>query len=268
MLGSGKIPLASYKDDPEKILTNLFLVSDTSKYTASLRAREIVAKKGGNRSVMSDARVEELKDSDDVLSYVNSDLPKPYITRICGIISNFTSAYKRKCAVGFFMSQGLTLRYPDDFKLSISTGDTERDIQNENINELIVKFNDEMEQKLFEAIQNLDKFIKSLPEPISKAYNEKSSALFDPQTDTGNIYKDIKRTYSKEGIELTDEVFQEFKETILKYREERIAYRRPGYTRVCNFLGVDSGAFLKTARDALQPIINALPNKILTDIVG
>lgn len=268
MLGDGKVKLAKYDDDPETILTDFFYISDTSRYTASLRARDILAKKGGNRSVMSDARYEEISASEDALSYINPDLSAPYIKRICGIISNFTSEFKRKCAVGFFMAQGTTLRYPEEFKLLIDTEDTVRNVENENLNNLISKFSDELEQNLAEGIANLDAFIKSLPEPIRKEYNEKSSALFDPGTETGNIYKDIRKTYARNNIELTDDVMEKFKEVVLKYREARIAYQKPGNTRVCNFLLLDNGVFLKTARDALQPIINALPGKVLTDVVG
>ena len=268
MLGDGKVKLARYDDDPETILTNFFYIGDSSRYTASLRAKEVVARKGGNRSVMSDARYEELQSSEDALLYINPDLSEPYIKRICGIISNFTSEFKRKCAVGFFMAQGTTMRYPEEFRLLVDTEDTVRNVENENLNNLISKFNDELEQNLADRIQELDSFIKSFPEPIRKEYSEKSSALFDPQTETGNIYKDIRKTYARNGIELTDDVFEAFKEVVLSYREARIAFQKPGNSRVCNFLLLDNAVFLKTARDALQPIINALPGKVLTDVVN
>lgn len=267
MLGNGKVKMAKYTDDFESILTDFFSISNTSRQNAEFLAKEIVATKGSNRSAMSDARAMELADSEEVLDYINTDLSAPYIRKICAIISNFTSEFKRKCAVGFFMSQGTSIRYPEEFKLAVDTEDSVRNIENENLNQKISEFGDLLEKNLADAIKELDDFLKGLPEPIAKAYNEKSSALFDPRTETGNIYKDIRRTYSKAGLELDDDTFEGFKKVVLNYREANMAYSRPGYNRVCNFLLLDNGVFLKTARDALQPIINALPNKIITDIV-
>lgn len=267
MLGTGKIKIATANDDFEAILTDLFAIQDSSKFTANMRAKDVVAKKGGNRSAMSDARASEIAESEDALDFVREDISLPYIRRICAIISKFTSEFKRKCAVGFFMAQGTTMRYPEDFKLAVDTEDQVRNIENENLNTLISNFSDKLENDLLSAVQKLNNFLSNLPEPIAKAYSEKSYALFDPKTETGNIYKDIRRTYRDAGLELTDDVMESFREVVLAYREAKQAYTKPGIPRVGLYFGMDNGILLRTARDALQPIIDAIPTVIVTDIV-
>ena len=266
MLGSGKVSLANYSQSPEDILMTMYMVKDNSVNVARKRAEEITATKGGNRYAMSSGRAEQLAEEEDYLDKVNTDVSVSYIRQACDMISNFTSPYKRKAAVGFFMSQGTSLRYPDDFKLRIDTDDMVKNADNETINNQISQFNDMMEKNLSEAQKNLDDFIDGMPKPVRDDYRVKYEGFFGLGNETGNIWRDIRREFNKHGLTLTEEYFDEYYNVVSKYREQCVLYNKPGYDMVADFFGIDKKSFVRSAQESLQPIVTFMPERFLTEV--
>lgn len=266
MLGSGKVSLANYKQSLEEILVTMYRVKDNSQKVAEYNAREITATKGGNRYAMSSGRVDQILEEEDFLGKIKTDVSVPYIRQACDMISGFTSPYKRKAAVGFFMAQGTTIRYPEDFRLRTDTDDMVRNTDNENINNLISKFNDMIEKDLSDAQKKLDDFIDNMPKQIRDDYHVKYEGFFGLGNETGNIWRDIHREFNKYGITLTDEYFDEYKEIVLDYRQKCSTYNNPGYDIVADFFGIDKKSFVRSAQESLQPIVTFMPERFLTEV--
>ena len=263
MLGTRKVKLSNYKDSAEQMMVNFFQITDSARYVAEKRAGEIFATKGANRYNLIDGRGEDVSLREDIGDYVNPDLSSPFVKQICRIISEFTSEFKRRCLVGFFMMNGTTMRFPEDFKLLTDTEDPQRNVENERLNDLIIKFNDLQDTKMKEAIDKLENYLKSLPAPIYQHYLERYEGFFSPENETGNIYRDYDRAYRSAGLPIVPEDKEEFKKVVLEYREERIRYAKPGPERVCAFLYLDKYQFKKTYTDALPPIISVIPDKLI-----
>ena len=139
--------------------------------------------------------------------------------------------------------------------------------ENDEINEMIDKFNAEQSEKLFSTINEFNDFIdKKLPKNVSEHYKNIYDGFFDPSNSTGNIDRDIKKQQSA-NPDFTDELAKEFKEIILRYREELNLFKKPGHPRVADFLGYDRRIYLRTAQDALGDLLSSLPNKLVTNII-
>ena len=271
MLGNGtrKIPVAKQDDDPYSIVVDFFRIGNSSLNVARAKADEVFARKGANRYELSAETRAAMEDGNkDLLSdQISSDASLPFIRQICSSISLLTSEFKRECVVGFFMANGTTLRYPSDFKLRTDLDNVQRNMENDEINEKIDQFNAERSQELFSTIDLLNEFIdKKLPKSVSEHYKNIYDGFFDPSNSTGNIDRDIKKQRSA-NLDFTEELATEFKEIILKYREELILFKKPGHVKVADFLGYDRRIYLRTAQDALGDLLSSLPNKLVTNII-
>lgn len=271
MLGNGtrRIPVAKQEDDPYSIVVEFFRIGNSSLNVARAKADDVFARKGANRYELSAETRAALEDGNkDILSdQISSDASLPFVKQICSSISLMTSEFKRQCVVGFFMANGTTLRYPSDFKLRTDLPNIQRNLENDEINEMIDKFNAEQSEKLFSTINEFNEFIdKRLPKNVSEHYKNIYDGFFDPSNSTGNIDRDIKKQQSA-NLDFTDELAKEFKEIILRYREELLLFKKPGHPRVADFLGYDRRIYLRTAQDALGDLLSSLPNKLVTNII-
>lgn len=271
MLGNGtrRIPVAKQEDDPYSIVVEFFRIGNSSLNVARAKADDVFARKGANRYELSAETRAALEDGNkEILSdQISSDASLPFVKQICSSISLMTSEFKRQCVVGFFMANGTTLRYPSDFKLRTDLPNIQRNLENDEINEMIDKFNAEQSEKLFSTINEFNDFIdKKLPKNVSEHYKNIYDGFFDPANSTGNIDRDIKKQQSA-NPDFTDELAKEFKEIILRYREELNLFKKPGHPRVADFLGYDRRIYLRTAQDALGDLLSSLPNKLVTNII-
>lgn len=271
MLGNGtrRIPVAKQEDDPYSIVVEFFRIGNSSLNVARAKADDVFARKGANRYELSAETRAALEDGNkEILSdQISSDASLPFVRQICSSISLMTSEFKRQCVVGFFMANGTTLRYPSDFKLRTDLPNIQRNLENDEINEMIDKFNAEQSEKLFSTINEFNDFIdKKLPKNVSEHYKNIYDGFFDPSNSTGNIDRDIKKQQSA-NPDFTDELAKEFKEIILRYREELNLFKKPGHPRVADFLGYDRRIYLRTAQDALGDLLSSLPNKLVTNII-
>ncbi len=271
MLGNGtrRIPVAKQEDDPYSIVVEFFRIGNSSLNVARAKADDVFARKGANRYELSAETRAALEDGNkEILSdQISSDASLPFVKQICSSISLMTSEFKRQCVVGFFMANGTTLRYPSDFKLRTDLPNIQRNLENDEINEMIDKFNAEQSEKLFSTINEFNDFIdKKLPKNVSEHYKNIYDGFFDPSNSTGNIDRDIKKQQSA-NPDFTDELAKEFKEIILRYREELNLFKKPGHPRVADFLGYDRRIYLRTAQDALGDLLSSLPNKLVTNII-
>lgn len=271
MLGNGtrRIPVAKQEDDPYSIVVEFFRIGNSSLNVARAKADDVFARKGANRYELSAETRAALEDGNkEILSdQISSDASLPFVKQICSSISLMTSEFKRQCVVGFFMANGTTLRYPSDFKLRTDLPNIQRNLENDEINEMIDKFNAEQSEKLFSTINEFNDFIdKKLPKSVSEHYKNIYDGFFDPSNSTGNIDRDIKKQQSA-NPDFTDELAKEFKEIILRYREELNLFKKPGHPRVADFLGYDRRIYLRTAQDALGDLLSSLPNKLVTNII-
>lgn len=267
MIGTGKVRLANPDMTPEDILTDFYRIQHSSSNVARFFTNKIFAKKGEGRQVISPGTATDIADNDNIVERINADIPERYLDQICDIISNFTSEFKRKCAVGFFMSNGTTIRYPG-FKLKVDTDDIQKNVENENINELILAFNEREDDRLGTAINDLNNYIDSFPAPIKQHFLERYDGFFDISNSVGNIRRDIWRTYKENNLPLTDEEVEDFMTVVLEYRKARSRHREPGAKVVCDYLGVSEESFWKYSREALQPIISVAPEKIVRDLIN
>ena len=271
MLGNGtrRIPVAKQEDDPYSIVVEFFRIGNSSLNVARAKADDVFARKGANRYELSAETRAAVEDGNkEILSdQISSDASLPFVKQICSSISLMTSEFKRQCVVGFFMANGTTLRYPSDFKLRTDLPNIQRNLENDEINEMIDKFNAEQSEKLFSTINEFNDFIdKKLPKNVSEHYKNIYDGFFDPSNSTGNIDRDIKKQQSA-NPDFTDELAKEFKEIILRYREELNLFKKPGHPRVADFLGYDRRIYLRTAQDALGDLLSSLPNKLVTNII-
>ena len=271
MLGNGtrRIPVAKQEDDPYSIVVEFFRIGNSSLNVARAKADDVFARKGANRYELSAETRAALEDGNkEILSdQISSDASLPFVKQICSSISLMTSEFKRQCVVGFFMANGTTLRYPSDFKLRTDLPNIQRNLENDEINEMIDKFNAEQSEKLFSTINEFNDFIdKKLPKNVGEHYKNIYDGFFDPSNSTGNIDRDIKKQQSA-NPDFTDELAKEFKEIILRYREEVNLFKKPGHPRVADFLGYDRRIYLRTAQDALGDLLSSLPNKLVTNII-
>lgn len=271
MLGNGtrRIPVAKQEDDPYSIVVEFFRIGNSSLNVARAKADDVFARKGANRYELSAETRAALEDGNkEILSdQISSDASLPFVKQVCSSISLMTSEFKRQCVVGFFMANGTTLRYPSDFKLRTDLPNIQRNLENDEINEMIDRFNAEQSEKLFSTINEFNDFIdKKLPKNVSEHYKNIYDGFFDPSNSTGNIDRDIKKQQSA-NPDFTDELAKEFKEIILRYREELNLFKKPGHPRVADFLGYDRRIYLRTAQDALGDLLSSLPNKLVTNII-
>lgn len=266
MIGTGKVKLATADMEPEAILTDFYSIMHSSRNIAKFYADKVLAKKGDGRKVISPGTTVDIAD-EGISDRIEADIPEKYLDRICEVISNFTSEFKRRCAIGFFMANGTTIRYPG-FKLKVDTDDTQKNVENEKLNELILGFNEREDSLLQEQIENLNEYIASLPAPIKQFFLTRYEGFYDLGNSVGNIKRSIQRAYKENGIPVTDEKVEEFMEVIRAYRAAKSRHNEPRATVVCDYLGISNESYKKYTAEALQPIISVAPERIVRDIVN
>lgn len=266
MLGTKRVALVTSDQDPYEIIVNLYQFSDSNKRTAVMRANQLFARAGANRQVITPGGSTALAKRSDILDYV--DVSKPYITRVCGIISRLTSAFKRRCTVGFFMANGTTLRYPDEFKLDVSLDDQVKNVENEEINNLIDRFKDQLYSNLYEASNRFNAYMENnFPKEVQLELATKTGDYW-VETTTGNVYRAVDKAFRSRGLEFTEEDKERFKDVFLNFRAAAKAMKEPSYDLVSKYLGIDKKTLYQTACDAIAPIIAAAPDKILRSLIN
>lgn len=267
MLGTGKVPLVTTSESAYDIIVKLYKISDTNSRTAQLRANQLFARAGANRQVITPGNSIEYANREDILEHI-SDVSRPYVTRICSIISRLTSPFKRKCAVGFFMANGTSLRYPDEFKLDVGTDDPVKNVENEEINKLIYGFRDELQQRLYNANMNFNAYIEeNFPKEVQMDLMTKAGDYW-AETTTTNVYRSLEKSFKSRGLPWTKDDESKFKEVFLEYRQAAKSMTEPKYSLVCGYLGIDQKTMIQVARDAIGPIIAAMPDKLLRGLIN
>ena len=269
MIGEGRVKLADSNTDPYELIVNFLSLSNSSKDVAAKKANEIFARKGSNRLVMSDKTVNEIREGNAIsgLDSIKSEVSENTIKQICGCISELTDYMKRRCAIGYFMAKGTTLKYRTSFQLSTNTDNLQRNLENEKLNEEISRFNDKQDEKWFKAIIKRDEFISTLPPDVQKHYNEKYDGFFDPgKNEVGNIRRDISKQWSLHP-ELTEEDRQEFEDVIAEYRKAYSLHNKPEFKEVAVFLGVDDKALTRTSTQIVGSILQMLPGVTVARII-
>ena len=267
MLGTRKVKLITKDKDPYEIMVDTYSIGNSNTYVARMRANQLFNRAGANRQVVTPGNSTEYSDRDDILENI-ADLSRPYVIQLCSIISKLTAPFKRKCAVGFFMANGTSLKYPEEFKLDINTDDPVRNVENEEINNLILGFKEKLYSDLNTAVVNFDAFIENnFPKPVRDELLAKPGDYWVEST-TGNYYKAITKLYDSIGEVWTSEDKERFKEVLQPYREAVKRIQEPKIDLVCDYLCVDKQSLLRSARDAIGPIIAAIPDKLLKDLVN
>lgn len=266
MLGTRRVSLVTQDQDPYDVLVEVYQYSDSNKRTSVMRANQLFARAGANRQVVTPGGSTELAKRSDILDYV--DVSKPYISRICGIISRLTSPFKRKCTVGFFMANGTTLRYPDEFKLDVSSDDQVRNVENEEINKLIEGFKDQLYNNLYDANNKFNAYMENnFPKDVQLELTTKTGDYW-VETTTGNVYRAVDKAFRSRGLPFSEQDKENFKEVFLNFRAAAKAMSEPSYDLVSKYLGIDKKTLYQTACDAIAPIIAAAPDKILKNLVN
>ena len=267
MLGTGKVKLVDKDMDPYEIMASIYKIGNSNAFVARMRANQLFNRAGANRQVITPGNSEEFANREDILDNI-AELSRPYVIQICSIISKLTSPFKRKCAVGFFMANGTSIRFPEEFKLDVDTDDPVRNVENEEINNLITGFKEKLYSELNKAVIDFDTFIdNNFPKVVKEELLAKPGDYWI-ETTTGNYYKAISKLYNSIGETWDSEEKERFKAVLQPYREAVKHVKEPKLDMVCDFLCIDKQTLLKTARDAIGPIIAAAPDKLLKNLIN
>lgn len=211
MLGTGKVKIAGKDSDPYNIVLNFLKIGNASSNIAENRAGEIFLIKGRNRVSETPATAMMETDRDDILETFDTTATKTMVRQMCGIISKMVNPFTKKSLVAYFISNGTAMRYPEEFKLNINTDDLDSNLVNEEINEKMSKFFDHQMQSWSDAIESFFGYMASnFSDEINREINSKYEGFFENDNTTGNIYKEMRRIFSRHGQEFTAELQEEF----------------------------------------------------------
>lgn len=266
MLGTNKVLLVNSNMDPKDILTNFFRLGNSSLYTARKRADQIFGTAGANRRALSSTAVELYNKTE--AAEVLTDVSASFVKQMCELVSRYTSFFKRKCAVGFFMANGTATRFPEEFKLNVKTDELVRNQENEQLNNLISKFREDIEARVHKTVTNLNEYITdNFPKEVQNALLSEYQEYFG-STHTGDIYRKIRKLYKEAGKTWPAKEEEEFRKILIEYRTIIKEAKRPGDDYISTYLGLDKQSYLREARSALEPLIASAPTSVIKKLVN
>ena len=236
-------------------------------YTARKRADQIFGTAGANRRALTPSAAVEHYNNTEAVEALN-DVSASFVKQMCELISRYTSFFKRKCAVGFFMANGTATRFPEEFKLNVKTDDLVRNQENEQLNNLISKFEEDNEARVHRTVTTLNDYItNNFPKEVQNTLLSEYQEYFG-STHTGDIYRKIRKLYRDAGKTWTAGEEEEFRKILIDYRTVIKEAQKPGDDYISSYLGLDKQSYLREARSALEPLIASAPTSVVKKLVN